>query len=121
MSHSEATVLRLGKLTSQRETEAPRDESLRAVARLLFVSVGCSYLGAQEKRRGKEDRYVPDTARSTCNQDDFILEFFRHAVCEVCKRQVAILIRTENKLWVILAPMHRRGRHGDGCGDGSLG
>lgn len=83
VSHSEATALRLGKLTSQRETEAPREESLRAVARLLFVLVGCSYLGMREKRRGKEDRDVPDTACSTCNQDDFILEFFRHAACEV--------------------------------------
>jgi hypothetical protein len=87
VSHSEATALRLGKLTSQRETEAPREESLRAVARLLFVLVGCSYLDSCDKRTGKENRDVPDTARSTCNQDDFILEFFRHAACEVveCK------------------------------------
>lgn len=86
VSHSEATALRLGKLTSQRETEAPREESLRAVARLLFVLVGRTYLDLCEKRRGKGGRDVPDTARSTCNQDDFILEFFRHAVCGVCRR-----------------------------------
>jgi len=32
--HSEATALRAGKLRSQRAREAPREESLRAVARL---------------------------------------------------------------------------------------
>jgi hypothetical protein len=38
-----------------------------------------------------------------------------------CRMFVAILRRAENRLRIILARVHKRGRHDDGCDDGCLG
>lgn len=56
---------------SQRETEPPREESFRAVARLKFVQYNTTV-------EADKDRSVPNAATSPSDKDDLALEFFRH-------------------------------------------
>lgn len=63
-------------MMSQREIEAPREESFRAVARL-----GCLQheIVVQIREGWKWERSIPNAATGSCDKGDLALEFFGHS------------------------------------------